>query len=127
MSHISKKYYPYTVKFEANSVHVLIREEAESHPLMILCIPYDVMFKKFPKYGKPRPDYLICIETGEIFKIDGYLYEYGNGKYLFGEKEYRKIERWEWDFNASLSRSPEDSNAKFFNAVQDAYKAQFVL
>lgn len=125
MSYISKKYYPYTVKFEAEGLRVFIRKEVNGHPVMILCISYEVMFKKFPKYGRPRSDYLMCIDSGEICKIKGYLSEYGAGKYFFGNKEFRKIERWEWDLRASLQRSSDDNNGKFFKAVQDAYKSQF--
>ena len=92
---------------------------------MKLFIPYDEMMEKFPKYGKPRSDHLICLKTGKINRIEGFLYEYGDNLYRFEDRYYRKLDRWEWDFHASNIRDPENSNAKFFKAVQDAYSSEF--
>ena len=128
MPYIPTGFCTYSLDFSVSGIWVLVRERGEtkdSPVKMKLFIPYDEMMEKFPKYGKPRSDYLLCLRTGKINRIQGFIYEYGEGIYLFGKEEYRKIERWEWDYQTSIQRSPDDSNAKFFKTVQDAYASQF--
>ena len=128
MPFIPENFCTYTLNITLSGVWVLIRERGKARDTevkMKLFIPYERMLEDFPDYGKPRQDYLLSLKTGKLFRAKGFIYEYGEGSYLFGKEEYRKIERWEWDYHTSIQRSPENSNAKFFKMVQDAYTSHF--
>ena len=128
MSHEPENFCPYSLDITLSGVWVLVRERGKSRDTevkMKFFIPYKMMLKEFPEYGKPRKDYLICIESGKLFLAKGYVYDYGDIVYKYGDKKYRKPERWEWDFHSFQKRSLKNNNAKFFKTVQDAYTSQF--
>ena len=121
MSLGTENFCSYSLDITLSGVWVLVRERGKSRDTevkMKFFIPYKMMLKEFPEYGKPRKDYLICIESGKLFLAKGYVYDYG-------DKKYRKPERWEWDFHSFQKRSLKNNNAKFFKTVQDAYTSQF--
>ena len=128
MSHISENFCSYSLNFTLSGVWVLVRGKGkprDTEVKMKFFIPDKIMLEKFPRYGKPREDHLICIESGKLSRIRGYVYDYGDTVYKYGDKEYRSIERWEWDFHSFQKRSLKNNNAKFFKTVQDAYTSQF--
>ena len=128
MSLGTENFCSYSLDITLSGVWVLVRERGklrDTEVKMKFFIPYKMMLKEFPEYGKPRKDYLICIESGKLFLAKGYVYDYGDIVYKYGDKKYRKPERWEWDFHSFQKRSLKNNNAKFFKTVQDAYTSQF--
>ena len=128
MSSVKKKFCPYSLDITLSGVTVLIRGKGKTRNTevkMKFFIPYERMLEEFPRYVKPREDHLICTENEKLYRVKGFPYDYGEGRYGYGDREYRKMERWEWDLHSFLKRSPQDHNAKFFKTVQDAYKSQF--
>ncbi len=128
MSDIPEKYCAYSLDIIFSGVWVLIRKRGKTRDTevkMKLFIPYQRMLEEFPKYSKPREDHLICLEKGKLFRVRGFVYDYGEGSYAYGDKEYRKMERWEWDYHSFRKRSLNNNNAKFFKTVQDAYTSKF--